>query len=166
MSLDVWTDVCIWPLPTERCLLCISAREQPSAGKSRCTLYTRRQMDGSEHGHVSRELLRLMDQHLMGSRYSPPPPSPSLPTKKDYIHSGGRVGGYKAAAMSFDGEGIHRLHWDKISVLPKPFLCLDAVRGRECDSCRNGGVRTPCEVFKNRHKGDVETQNIMRKEFR
>lgn len=37
----------------------------------------RRQMDRSENGLVSRELLRLMDQHLMGSRYP-------LPTKKGY----------------------------------------------------------------------------------
>lgn len=31
-------------------------------------------MDGSENGAVSGELLRLMDQHLVGSRYSPLPP--------------------------------------------------------------------------------------------
>lgn len=34
-------------------------------------------MDGSENGDVRRELLRLMDQHPVGSTYSPP-----LPTKK------------------------------------------------------------------------------------
>lgn len=60
-------------------------------------------MDGSENGHVSRELLRLMDQHLMGGRYSP------SPLKKKNVHWGGRVGGHKTAAMSFDGDRGHRL---------------------------------------------------------
>lgn len=42
-----------------------------------------------------------------------PPPSP----RKGYIHSGGRVGGCKTAAMSFDGDGIHRLANTEIKYL-------------------------------------------------
>lgn len=57
---------------------------------------------GGSGMHVRREHLRLMDQHLMGSRTPPPFP------QKGYIHSGARVGGCKTAAMSFDGDGIHR----------------------------------------------------------
>lgn len=66
-------------------------------------------MDGSENGHVSGELLRLMDQHLMGSRYSLPhlPPNKNKTKqkkRKGHIHSGGRVGGHETAAVSFDGR--------------------------------------------------------------
>lgn len=96
--------------------------------------------------HVSGVHLRFMDHHLMGSGYSPslPPSLPlSIPRKKGYIPSGEGVGGYKTAAMSFDGDGIHSLAntENKIPEIPKLPVCVGAARERSCDSQRYGGVR-------------------------
>lgn len=86
--------------------------------------------------HVSRVHLRFMDHHLMGSGYSPSLPPSLHPQKKGYIPSGEGVGGYKTAAMSFDGDGIHSLAntENKIPEIPKPPVCV----GAACDSQRYG----------------------------
>lgn len=46
------------------------------------------------------------------------------------------MGGYKTAAMSFDGDGIHSLAntENKIPEIPKPPVCV----GAACDSQRYG----------------------------
>lgn len=65
------------------------------------------------------------------------PLPPSLhPQKKGYIPSGEGVGGYKTAAMSFDGDGIHSLAntENNIPEIPKPPVCVGAAREHSCDA--------------------------------
>lgn len=74
--------------------------------------------------HVSAVHLRFVDHHLMGSGHPPLPLS--IPRKKGYIPSGEGVGGYKTAAMSFDGDGIHSLAntENKMPEIPKPTVLV------------------------------------------
>lgn len=74
--------------------------------------------------HVSREHLRFMDQHLMGSGYYPSLLL-SIPRKKKRLYSPWRrVGGYDCSHV-FDGDGIHSLAntENKIPEIPKPPVC-------------------------------------------
>lgn len=58
------------------------------------------------------------------------------------------MGGYKTAAMSFDGDGIHSLAktGNKIPEIPKPPVCVAGARERSCDSLSYGGVGLSCDA--------------------
>lgn len=78
--------------------------------------------------HVSREHLRFMDQHLMGSGYYPSLPLSFPRKKKDYIAPREEwADGYECSHV-FDGDGIHSLAntENKIPEIPKPPVCVGA----------------------------------------
>lgn len=106
-------------------------------------------MDGSGNAR-ERGAPTLYGSSSNGQWVLPLPPSfhPQERKKEGSIPSGEGVGGYKTAAMSFDGDGIHSLAntENKIPEIPKPPVCVGAARERTCDSQRHGGVRVSCDV--------------------
>lgn len=103
-------------------------------------------MDGSGNA-CERGAPTLYGSSSNGQWVLPLPPA-FHPQKKGYIPSGEGVGGYKTAAMSFDGDGIHSLAntENKIPEIPKPPVCVGAAGERSCDWQRYARVRVSCDV--------------------